>query len=115
MRGPKDCVIVIMVSVWILCANGVQAQRPTSEENRFVVVPPESALLFIASQPGCPIRFDDMKLLARLDHRKLTVSGSIRNVSSKPIRYLSVALGGSGDGIGTLRGPGPMSGAWPAI
>src|SRR6516165_6008587 len=101
----------ILISVSVVFASGIAHAQQKNDENRYVPVPPETALLFVASQLGSPVRFEDMKLVERLDHRQLTVSGTIRNVGPKPIRYLSIGLGGSGGGITTLHGPGPMSGA----
>ncbi|HEX3143575.1 MAG TPA: hypothetical protein VHQ64_06355 [Pyrinomonadaceae bacterium] len=111
MATNKFRAMLMLLVMTLACARATDAQQANGKENRYVVVPPESCLLFVASQPGSPIRFEDMKLVARLDHRQLTVSGTIRNVSAKPIRYLNIALGGSGGGVSTLGGPGPMSGA----
>jgi hypothetical protein len=52
-----------------------------------------------------------MKLLLRIDKREMQVSGKIYNAETKPIRYINLMFGGSSGGVGTLGGPGPMSGA----
>lgn len=91
---------------------GIQAQpQAQPEENRYVVVPPEVAFLLIASQPGAPIGFKDMKLLVRIDNRRTALVGKIYNAGNKPIRYVNLMLGGSSGGVSTPGGPGPMSGA----
>ena len=117
MKRKRTVIVLAVVTLLIAGATfkfrkaSAQPQQPTVQENRYVVIPPESVLLFVASQPGCPIRFEDMKLLVRVDRRDSTVFGKIHNAVTKPIRYLSIGLGGSGGGISTVGGPGPMSGA----
>jgi hypothetical protein len=87
---------------------GIQAQPQTQpEENRYVVVPPDFVFLMIASQPGSPIGFKDMKLLVRIDNRRSAVSGKIYNAGTKPIRYVSLMEVGSSGAVSTLRGSGP--------
>jgi len=91
---------------------GIQAQPQTQpEENRYVVVPPDFVFLLIASQPGSPIGFKDMKLLVRIDNQRSALSGKIYNAGTKPIRYVSLMKVGSSGAVSTLRGSGPMSGA----
>jgi len=91
---------------------GIQAQQQAEpKENRFVEVPPDVAFLMIASQPGSPIGFKDMKLLVRIDNQPGGVSGKIYNAGTKPIRYVSLMLVGSSGAVSVLGGSGPMSGA----
>ena len=93
------------------CARIHSQPQYQREENRYVVEPPDVVFLLIASQPGSPIGFKDMKLLARIDNRRTAVSGKIYNAGTKPIRYVSLMLVGYSGAVSTLRGSGPMSGA----
>jgi len=111
MKSSSFSYFLIPLLLAISSGARIQAQPQTQpEENRYVVVPPDFVFLLIASQPGSPIGFKDMKLLARIDNRGTAVSGKIYNAGTKPIRYVSLMWGGPG-GVGTLRGSGPMSGA----
>ena|SRR5580765_6040117 len=104
-------VLIPVFLVTTTCA-GIQAQQKIPpEENRYVVIPPDFVFLVIASQPGSPIGFKDMQLLARIDNRGTAVSGRIYNAGTKPIRYVSLIEIGSTGAVSTLGGPGPMSGA----
>lgn len=95
----------------ILSCAGINAQTQTeSEQHRYVVLPPTFSFLLIANQPGSPIGFKDMKLLLRTDNHEVVLAGRIYNAGTKPIRYVSLMWGGA-DGVGTLHGSGPMSGA----
>ena len=60
------------------------------ERDRYVVVPREEALISVAVQPGCPISFENVRLLARLGGGG-GVDFRMRNVGAKPIRSISYA------------------------
>ena len=95
----------------ILSSAGIHAQtRSEPEPHRYVAVPPTFSFLLIANQPRSPIGFKDMTLLLRTDNHELVLAGRIYNAGAKPIRYVSLMWGGA-DGVGTLHGSGPMSGA----
>lgn len=102
---------LILVLLTISASARIQAQQSQPAENRYVVIPADSVFLLIASQPGAPIGFKDMKFLARIDNRRTQVYGKIFNAGTKPIRYVNLILVGSSGGVSTLAGPGPMSGA----
>lgn len=75
--------------VWLvcICAGGVSAQII----RKYVEVPREIVLPVIAVQPNCPVKFEDVRYLAGLEGGG-TSSYRIRNVGTKPIRGVTVAL-----------------------
>ena len=112
MKRTSFSYLLIPVLLAISSCARIHAQpQYQREENRYVVEPPDVVFLLIASQPGSPIGFKDMKLLARIDNRRTAVSGKIYNAGTKPIRYVSLMLVGYSGAVSTLRGSGPMSGA----
>jgi len=112
MKRTSFSYLLIPVLLAISSCARIHAQpQYQREENRYVVEPPDVIFLLIASQPGSPIGFKDMKLLARIDNRRTAVSGKIYNAGTKPIRYVSLMLVGYSGAVSTLRGSGPMSGA----
>lgn len=60
------------------------------EKHRYVVVPREEALISVAVQPDCPIKFENVRMLARLGGGG-GVDFRMRNVGEKPIRSISYA------------------------
>jgi hypothetical protein len=64
------------------------AQQSVGQKQRYVLVPPELALITVASQPDCPLQFEDVKVLASVDGGVGGPDFRLRNRSSKPIRDL---------------------------
>jgi hypothetical protein len=112
MKRRSFSYLLIPVLLVIATCAGIEAQPQSQpEENRYVVVPPDVVFLLIASQPGSPIGFKDMKLLMRIDNKRSALSGKIYNAGTKPIRYVSLMEVGSSGAVSILGGSGPMSGA----
>jgi len=75
--------------------SSVFAQDKAGEQKqKLVAVPSDVALVTIAYQPNCPLKFQTVSHFADLDGGSLT-SYELRNSSTKPIRSLAV-----GDSIG---------------
>jgi len=87
MRIFSSLILVLSVTsvVW-----GQRQERKPSDG--YVVVPSENVLLVIAAQTAVPIRFENTKLLMSVDGRDLAVSYTLRNISQKPIRYLTAVM-----------------------
>ena len=86
-------------TLWLLfCAGAVitvSGQRIESlDEHRFVVLPPDQGMIMVVSQPDCPLKFEDVKLLVNMKGawRK---SFKLRNQGTKPIRNYTIAAIGS--------------------
>lgn len=86
-------------TLWLLfCAGAVitvSGQRVESlDEHRFVVLPPDQGMIMVVSQPDCPLKFEDVKLLVNMKGawRK---SFKLRNQGTKPIRNYTIAAIGS--------------------
>lgn len=62
-------------------------QRAQREKQRYVVAPREVYLLVSASQPDCPLRIEEAKLLLNVD-RGWGISCRLHNQGSRPIRYV---------------------------
>ncbi len=64
-------------------------QSPSEERIKTVVIPRESALVTVASQPGCPLQFENVRFLAGVEGGGLT-SYDLRNRANKAIRTFKV-------------------------
>jgi len=77
-----------------LTAVTVHGQQDNSQDrNRYVVVPRDQGLIVIASQPNCPLTFEDTRLLANMDGLWIP-DFRVRNRGIKPIRAFTVAAAG---------------------
>lgn len=92
------CLLCLFASLTIYGQQSVQTKR-----HHYVVVPPENALLVIASQPDCPLQIEDAKLLVSADQsRPPLYQYSLRNRGTKPIQYYIISAWASSGGGGTL-------------
>ena len=81
--------LVVALCFALVCVvNTVDAQEWRKQKRRYVVVPPEIALVAIANQPGCPVQFENVRVLADLDGGSFP-DFQLRNRGSKPIRSLT--------------------------
>ena len=89
-----------------------QAIQPSGQKDTgdYVVVPTESTLLVVASQPTAPVRFEDVKLLMSVGRREFAISYRLHNVGTKPIRHLTPVIWTSFATGGTMGGSGISSG-----
>jgi len=62
-------------------------QRP-----KYQTVPDHTVLLAIASQANCPIKIEDATFLKRVDQPGVLIKYRLRNVSNKPIRFISLMI-----------------------
>ena len=88
----------IISSLCLICACAVGISRGQQDSardgRRYVVIPPEQRLLAIASQPDCPLQFEEARLLMNM--RGDTASSfQLRNQGTKPIRAYTLIVGGS--------------------
>lgn len=75
---------------------GYSQESNAQDRHRFVVIPSDQGLILIAPQPDCPLKFEDIKLLANM--KGLWIPGfKLRNHGSKPIRAFTVAAPGNGE------------------
>ena len=86
-------------TLWfILCAGAVITvsgqQFETLDDQKFVVVPRDQALIVVVSQPDCPLKFEDVKLYENMRGAWIK-SFKVRNQGTKPIRNYTVAAIGS--------------------
>jgi hypothetical protein len=80
--------------LFLLCLSSVsmaygQDTAQTKKERAFVV-PPEHVLPAVVSQPDCPLKFENVKVLYYLDGG-MADSFELRNRGTKPIRDYTVA------------------------
>lgn len=84
---------ICVLCLTFICAVGESAGQETAQSDRrhAVVIPPEIIMPVVASQPDCPLQFENVKLLKYLDG-----SGGemyqLRNRSLKPIRSYKIAM-----------------------
>jgi hypothetical protein len=84
----RQLITTLCVSFLIALSHLTHAQE--LEKNRYVVVPREEALISVAVQPDCPIKFENVRLLARVGGGG-GVDFRMRNVGDKPVRSISYA------------------------
>ena len=95
--------IAILCALCIFVPQALNAHQTGKRgKRRCVVVPNETILLSIASQPNCPLKIEDGKLLISLEDGHLLYEFRLRNRGSKPIHYFTVSACGPGGGPGTL-------------
>ena len=82
--------LIVALCLALVCGSyAVNAQQRPREKWRFVVVPPEIALVAIANQPGCPLQFENVRMIAHADGGGGSPDFQLRNRGSKPIRSLA--------------------------
>lgn len=81
--------IILVLLVLSIGNTFAQQQGSQQETQQFVVVPSEQVLLTAASQPECPLQFENAKYIYGADKQGLGVIFELRNRSSKPLRIKS--------------------------
>jgi hypothetical protein len=61
------------------------AHAQSQKEDEYVVIPSNIVLLTLASPPGCPVQFENARLLMSVQEKSYAFSYDVRNISSKPI------------------------------
>lgn len=91
----KASVVVLI----LLLPSLLSAQQQDKEQ--YVAIPNDILLLTIASPPGCPIQFENARLLLNVQQKSYAFSYDLRNTSAKPISqwqpmfWSSVGVGGT--------------------
>jgi len=62
-----------------------------SQKPQAFIMPSELILPVIASQPGCPLRFENVRSIFYIDRSGTAEIFNLRNVGNKPIRDFTVA------------------------
>ncbi len=89
--------------VMLLAVSSVLGHEKPSAKPSYVVIPPGDVVLAVASQPDCPLRIDNSRLLFNLTSNRLEYEYGIRNEGKKSISgYLTEAWHLNGTG-GTLQ------------
>lgn len=85
--------VISMLCVVFVCAvspsSAQDVQQP--ERLRAVVVPRESGLVVVASQPGCPLQFENARHIAFINSGGGDEAFHLRNRGTKPIRAYTIA------------------------
>ncbi|MCA1620029.1 MAG: hypothetical protein LC795_12100 [Acidobacteria bacterium] len=74
----------------ILCASAADAQQGGGRKQQYVLVPPELGIAAVASQPDCPVQFENVRLLVNVNGRG-EHDFRLRNRGKKPIRNVIYA------------------------
>lgn len=77
---------VISVSCAVYGQDALSSQKPQA-----FIIPSEMMLPVVASQPGCPLRFENVRSIFYIDRSGTAETFNLRNVGSKPIRDFTVA------------------------
>jgi len=78
--------LVISFSGAVYGQDALNAQKPQA-----FIMPSELILPVIASQPGCPLRFENVRSISFIDRSGTAETFNLRNVGNKPIRDFKVA------------------------
>lgn len=97
---------ITVVTLLILSFAVVSYGQQSIPQRKYVVVPSKVMLLLTASQPDCPLKFDDAQLLISTNKDGAWgASYKLRNSGTKPIQSVSVVLWTSDGSGGTLSSP----------
>jgi hypothetical protein len=64
---------------------------PSLQKPQAFVIPSELMLPVVASQPGCPLRFENVRSIVYIDRSGPAETFNLRNVGNRPIRDFTVA------------------------
>ena len=78
--------LVISFSGAVYGQEALNSQKPQA-----FVIPSELMLPVVASQPGCPLRFENVRSIFYIDRSGTAETFNLRNVGNKPIRDFTVA------------------------
>src|SRR5262249_1947131 len=101
----KIVVGLVITSVAISSAYSQQRQK-----RKYVVAPTENVFLTVASQPGCPLKIENARVLISIDGSRPLYQYRLVNRGGKPIHYFTMVARYSGGGGGTLGNPAPWDG-----
>ncbi|MDQ3748174.1 MAG: hypothetical protein M3367_04030 [Acidobacteriota bacterium] len=73
-----------------ICATSILAQQVEQPIRKYVEMPREIGLPLIAVQPDCPIKIEEVRLVAGVEGG-FGDSYQLRNISTKPIRSITIA------------------------
>ena len=97
---------ITVVTLLIMSFAVVTYGQQSIPQRKYVVVPSKVMLLLTASQPDCPLKFDDAQLLISANKDGAWgASYKLRNAGSKPIQSVSVVMWTSDGSGGTLSSP----------
>jgi len=83
--------ILFLWTIWLFFSGSASAQQlDQRQKEKFVIVPPESVLMTIASQPDSPLQFEEVRFLASVDGGGNSPAFHVRNIGSKPIRSFTI-------------------------
>ena len=95
-------VVILLILSFAVVTYGQQS----IPQRKYVVVPSKVMLLLTPSQPDCPLKFDDARLLISANKDGAWgASYKLRNAGSKPIQSVSVVMWTSDGSGGTLTNP----------
>lgn len=108
-----------LIALQIILAQFVFGQSTVTAKDRVISFPKENGFVTLALQPDCPLKIVNAEILIDEDGKNPNVKYTLKNTSSKAIRYFSVAFHrrfrigqwarygvGSEDGIGDKSGKG---------
>ena len=75
--------------IFILVAvSAVWGQETTKSKPTYVLIPPGDVILSVASQPDCPLRLENSRLLFNLAKNQIEYDYDLRNVGRKSIVHV---------------------------
>jgi hypothetical protein len=89
--------VLLLLGVFFLSAGTIFPQ-PSGERIKFIVPPPTDYVLTILSQPECPIRIENPKLLLAVGFGNWGASFQLRNAAPKALEVQSITFSMWGSG-----------------
>ncbi len=109
----------LLIILQVILAQVVFTQSSVTSKDRVISIPKENGVIAIIQQSDCPLKIESADLLIDEDGKNPEVKYTLKNTSSKAIRYFSVAFhrrfrvgqwhkygSGSEDGVGDTSGKG---------
>jgi hypothetical protein len=83
--------LTIALAILLISSSTVLlGQQKTRGKIRLIRFPPDTARIFVALQPRCDLKFDEMELFMDAERGGPILRYVLRNTSHKSVRYLSV-------------------------
>jgi len=78
--------LVLSFSCAVYGQDALNSQKPQA-----FIIPSELILPVVASQPGCPLRFENVRSIFYIDRSGTAETFNLRNIGNRPIRDFTVA------------------------
>jgi hypothetical protein len=100
--------IIVFLFITSLAVSSSYSQQ--RQKRKYVAAPAENIFLAIASQPECPLKIENARMLLSIEGNRPIYQYRLINRGPRPIHYFTVVAWYSGGTGGTLSNPAPWDG-----